>query len=501
MRTAIFQWIKVNSAIFVNAGSLVGAWGITSVLGFVYWWLAARKFLPQEVGIGSAAISTMTLLGTICLMGLGTLLITELPRQPEQSGGLISTALIVVSMVGGSAGLLFAVIAPSLSASFQPLRENIITVVLFAVGVSLTSVTLILDQAMIALLLGGVQMWRNTLFAVGKLALLFLIGYWPLHTGGMGIYGAWVAGNFLSLLGFANCIKMKKRWQYRDCFPQWSLLRKLGIAALQHHLLNLTLSVPTLVLPVIVTVLLSAKANAWFYVSWMIASIVFMVPGALTMVLHAMNTAQQEALQRRARVTLSLSFVISLLAISIVILGAKPVLSLFGSSYAQEAAWTLQILTLGVIPLVIKNHYISICRIHDRLTQALVGMAPGGLLELGAAVLGAYLGGLIGLSVAWVLAMFVESIPMFPTLHRTIFSTSLTGQSSSAEGEAVWLMDTALLPVLGQIPERANPIWLMDTALLPVLGHPSEGIEPVWQVDTMLLPTIKRPVSRKEAPQ
>src|ERR1043166_5042244 len=115
MKILLSRWIKANKAIFVNAGSLVGTWGLNSGLGFVYWWLAAHEFAPQDVGIGSASISAMMLLGTICMMGLGTLLITELPRQPEQAGSLISTSLIVVCVVGGCAGSVFALVAPELS--------------------------------------------------------------------------------------------------------------------------------------------------------------------------------------------------------------------------------------------------------------------------------------------------------------------------------------------------------------------------------------------------
>src|SRR5881275_3639940 len=76
------QWVQVNSIILVNAGSLVGTTAVTSVLGFVYWWLAARQFPPEAVGFASAAISAMMLLATICILGLGTLLVGELPRQP-----------------------------------------------------------------------------------------------------------------------------------------------------------------------------------------------------------------------------------------------------------------------------------------------------------------------------------------------------------------------------------------------------------------------------------
>src|SRR5438132_14361150 len=84
-----FQWVQVNSIILVNAGSLVGTTAVTSMLGFVYWWLAARQYPPEAVGFASAAISAMTLLGTFAMLGLGTLLLGELPQQLGRGSSLI----------------------------------------------------------------------------------------------------------------------------------------------------------------------------------------------------------------------------------------------------------------------------------------------------------------------------------------------------------------------------------------------------------------------------
>ena len=148
----VLSWLKANSVMLVNSGSLVGTTIVTSVLGFIYWWVAARRFTPEIVGTGSAAISSMTLLGTFCVLGLGTLLITEIPRKPEQAIPLISTSLVIVAVAGGLAGLLFALIAPMLSYQFSYLNASSIDVISYAMGVSLTSVTLVLDQALIGLL-------------------------------------------------------------------------------------------------------------------------------------------------------------------------------------------------------------------------------------------------------------------------------------------------------------------------------------------------------------
>ena len=158
LRTLLYHWVKTNSLILLNAGSLMGTTGITLVLGFAYWWLAARYFSPEAVGLASASISAMTLIATSSILGLGTLLIGELPRQPGREGPLISAALILVGGVGGCLGIVFALIAPFVSADFQTLRASIEDIVLFAAGVSLTAITLVLDQAFIGLLRGELQL-------------------------------------------------------------------------------------------------------------------------------------------------------------------------------------------------------------------------------------------------------------------------------------------------------------------------------------------------------
>src|SRR5271165_4358212 len=80
-----------------NAINLFATTGVTAGLGFVYWAIGARLYSERSVGYGSAAISAMTLLGTVGMFGLGTVLIGELPRRKD-AAGLVSAALIVTSV-------------------------------------------------------------------------------------------------------------------------------------------------------------------------------------------------------------------------------------------------------------------------------------------------------------------------------------------------------------------------------------------------------------------
>ena len=457
----MFRWIVANRVMLFNAGSLVGTTAVTSILGFAYWWVAARRFSLESVGIASALVPAMMLFGGLCVLGLGTLLITELPRNPEQAGELLNTALLVVAVAGMGVGAVFALVAPLVSPDFQILRTSIASVLLFAAGISLTAVTLVLDQAFIGLLRGGLQLGRNTFFAFTKLLLLAIVGFLLPHADGITIYTTWTLGNALSLwvLFYWMFSLRKNKWSYR---PRWYILRKLSGAALQHHLLNLALQAPTLLLPLLVTTMLSVRANAWFYVAWMIAGFVFIVPSALTTVLHAMNAAQTTTLAQKARATMGIAFLVSLCVTLALTLATKQVLGLFGSSYAN-AAQCLQILLLASFPLIIKNHYISFCRIQDRITQAMLAMTPGGLLELGAAAFGAHVAGLTGLSIGWVAAISIESLFMLRTVYRVVRGVEASSQTSNAYDGLSYLDNDA-------------PVWLVDTLSLNVVIPSSMGI-------------------------
>lgn len=421
-REKLYQWVNANRALLINTLSLVCTTAVTGVLGFAYWWIAAREFPPQVVGLASAAISAMTLLGAIFVLGLGTLLIGELPRQKGKEWSLINAALLLVGGVGACGGVLFVLISPYLSADFQTFRAHLSTILLFAAGVSLTSIVVVLDQALIGLLQGSLQFWRNTLFALVKLVLLFLAGLW-LTKGSEIIYGTWAAGNLISLVPLFGLVLVQVSRSKQAFLPDWKALHKLGLPALQHHLLNLILQTPITAMPVLVTIVLSATTNAWFYVAWMLSGLVFIASYALTTVLYAINASQSEELSRKIRLTLGLSLLTAIIGNVLFQFGATQILNIFGHNYAEQAAWSLRILSLGAFPTIIKNHYIAVGRIHNRMTRVVLPVAIGSILELGAAALGARLNGLVGLSLGWVIAICIEAVFMFPPVYRAAFST------------------------------------------------------------------------------
>jgi O-antigen/teichoic acid export membrane protein len=415
------MWNRLQSAanreLIANASSLIGTTVVTSGLGFVYWWVAARQFPAEVVGFASAAISAMGLLATIGIVGLGTLLIGELPRHSGSRAALVTTALLVAGAASALLGAGFALVAPRVSIEFQPLAGSL-NGLLFVAGVVLTAVTLVLDQALIGLLRGSLQLWRNALFAIVKLLALLPLGLLLADATGLGIYTTWTLGNLLSLLGLA-VIVVAARQRIAIERPQWSLLRKLPGAALGHHALNLALQLPGLGLPIVVTGLLSAALNASFYMAWLLLHLVFAIPYTLTTVLYAVGVNDRASFAQKMRLTLTAATAIGVVSNVVLWPSADLIMGLFGPSYAAEAAWTLRIMGLGVFPLIIKDHYVAVQRIHERIPATAALITIGSVLELGLAALGTQFNGLYGLSIGFVIALYLQGLYMARTVYRS----------------------------------------------------------------------------------
>ncbi|MGC1166119.1 MAG: MATE family efflux transporter [Solirubrobacterales bacterium] len=407
--------IARNRTVLVNAGSMMSTVLVTALLGAGFWLIAARQFTPEAVGVASAAVAAMMLLGYLATVGLGTMLMGELPRRETGYRGLLNAALLLSGGIGAVLGLGFAFAAPLLSSDLDPLSESWGAVLAFAAGVGLTGLTAVLDQALIGLLRGGLQLNRNVVFSVVKLLALAAAGLLLTSPGGVWIYTAWMLGIAVSLVVLARFYAQHGADSLRPRFAELAGMRR---NAATHHIYNLAIRAPDLVLPLIVVTMLSAEANANFYIAWMIASFGFMVPVSLSSVLYAVGSGDPERLHERYRLSIGLSAAIGLVVNLVLLVAAGPILSLFGSSYEQDALLPLQILALGVFPETIKAHFLSISRVERRIAATIPLVIGGTVLELGGA-LGAGLSGSLSLVAAgWLAAVCIEAMVMSRDVFR-----------------------------------------------------------------------------------
>lgn len=376
----------------------------------------------STVGLGAALISAMMLLANLGAVGLGTMLIGEISsKRLEDTRSLVATGMLMAAATSGGLGLVFAAGVSRLSYEFAPLAAGVGPAAMFTLGVSLTGVALVLDQALIGLLRGWLRFWRNTVFSLAKLAALVAAGIWLANSEAIVIYGAWTVGIVLSLTTVVSVAAFKGT-RTLNLHPNWQLLRPLGTAAGPHYGLNLSLLAPGFAMPILVTTLFSSTINAGFYVAWMIVMMVFSALAANTTVLYAIGAANEEMLAERARFTFKLSLVVGLVSSATLLLFAKLILYLFGPQYAELATNSLRILALGILPVIVKMHYVAVCQVRKRISATAREAALGAVMQMVFAGLGAQLGGLSGLCLGWVVAIYIEAAYAAPTVFRLLYS-------------------------------------------------------------------------------
>ncbi|WP_127504466.1 lipopolysaccharide biosynthesis protein [Actinoplanes solisilvae] len=418
-RSGLLTALKEHVDLFLNAGSLIATTAITSLFGFAYWWVAARSASPEAVGQASAAVSAMTLIGTIGMFGMGTMLISDLSRLRGPKWELITTCLLVSGSAATVGGIGYVVVASTWIPGLREALGGSFGTVLLVVGIALNAIVLVLDEALVGLLKGPLQLMRNAWFSVIKLALLGGLALTPLTLTGNDLLLTWVAGIVTSTAILA--LALRKRRIIDSVRPRLGLLRGRGKATFDHNLLNMATYLPRAALPLVVTAVLSAEANASFYTAFMVLSFLAMVPGNVALTLFAVASGDQRALRSKVRVGLLICLAGLPLSLAISFL-ANPIMSLFGAQYAQTAGDALRILALTYVPFVFLHFFMAISRVQGRVRGAGIFSLFAGAAELGAAWYGGSTGGLTDL-VMWVaIVMAIETVLVAPTVLRVVFA-------------------------------------------------------------------------------
>ncbi len=409
------------------AMSMVGTQIVTSVLGAVFWSLAARTYAVDAVGVGSAAIAAMTVLGSVGMLGLGTLLMAKLPTLERESDRLrlMRASITVVGVASGVLALAWTGLAPFLSDTLRPVSSNVFVATLFCVGVVLFTVTTTLDYALLSAARGAVQFARNVVTSVVKLGLIpifVLIGW----TSGLDLYLAWVAGLGLSL---PVCYRYFRRPAQDDLpaddaattptqrFAGFRQLREMRGEAGGHHMLNLALQVPTLLLPILAALAATAADTAYFTTARLAASFFFIIPFALAIAVFAQSGQNEEQALAKIRATLPLGLAAAVVTFLIAAPFAGLVMTIFGGAYTSGVAVSaFQIMMIAGVPLVIKDHYVSLRRVQGRLGAALRVVGAGTAMEIVFALVGGRLAGVNGLCWGWLLAVALEAVITLPSL-------------------------------------------------------------------------------------
>lgn len=400
-------------------GSLVTAQAIGALLGLVFWVTVARLVPTGEVGVAAAAINTQTLLGSITSLGIGTLLIAELPGLgPAARGRLVRRGLVTVGVTSAVAAGVLALCAPLLSANLRAALDHPVEVLVFVAGVAAAAAALVVDQAGLGLGRARVQVGRNLLASSLRFPLaaaLLALG----ERSSVVLQICWVAPLLLSVAVSLRRFRLGAR--RTDGVPFLADLGAYAAPALRNHALNLALAAGSQLVPVVAALALLPEDNATFAIAWLLATFVFLPPYLLATALfaHGANLSAadfRESMRTTVPAALSVSLVLCLGAW----VAGPLVLRVFGADYADTSPRLLAILVPAGLWMVLKDHLVAFWRSQRqyRLGVALTLVALA--LEVTGAAVGGLTHGATGLCAGWLAASGVEVLVFAPWLRRVM---------------------------------------------------------------------------------
>jgi len=168
-----------------------------------------------------------------------------------------------------------------------------------------------------------------------------------------------------------------------------------------NYLTSLFIATPTAVLPIMIVNLLGPIQNAFFYIAWMMATMLFAIPIGVSYSLLAEGSHFDHKLREYVTKSLRFSFLLLVPAAIALILLGKGLLFIFGHSYSLNALHLLWVLAISSLPLNINYIYISILRMTHRIKELVIMWA----LIAAAVLVTSYLvvpsTGIIGTGYAW----------------------------------------------------------------------------------------------------
>ena len=405
-----------NHAVLVKNSAAMVIGSITAaIVGFVYWWLAARWLSPEVIGTASGLLSLMAFIGLLGDAGLGTLLAGEIIQWPGRERGLISAVLLAVFFLSLSTGAVILVLSEQV---FHLLANRPLVDLCLILGFGATGLSLVIDQSWLGMLETNFRMMRQFVFAVLKLGFLILAATW--FSGISAILGSWIAALLISIIiGEFLMRRHNKSFFHR---PDFTLLALLKYKVMHHYRLDFGIMAPTTLLPYLVTVLLSPSANAVFTVIWMVVVVASIIPSALAAVLFPAIQAEPHHYRNRMSLSLGVSLLYALTFGLFIFLFSADILRVFNPAYAAIGGADLRVLGFGMIGAVIKFHICAAARINNRMREASVSVFLAGLCELACVAIGVHLGGFKGLALAWMIATLIEAgvlLLVNPVYRRT----------------------------------------------------------------------------------
>jgi O-antigen/teichoic acid export membrane protein len=356
----------IRNGVFITATQVV-----SSAFGYVFWLLAAHLYSPTVVGLTAAVTSATTVILMLSMLGVGGMLIQSLPRQPKETewsatfwAGMATVTVVAVALCGTCVAVLGR-ISPQLMA-----LRGVGYAAVFAVGTLALTVGTTLDSVYVAERRASDAFSRNA--AVGAVKVLML-GFLALafKPDALRLLGAWGVAAVFGL-GLGVVLLVRHTGLARP--PGFSVLvrtvRGFHSRVTAHSLIGIGAGLLPYLLPLLVTVRLSARDNAYFYTTWMLAGLLLIIAPAFSNSLFAEGIHRPEEIGALARSAAKIMGAILVPGLVTILVFGGTLLSAFGHVYTDHAVGLLRLAVFASIPDAVVHVYVGVLRAEARLATA-----------------------------------------------------------------------------------------------------------------------------------
>lgn len=408
----------ITDPMFRSAYSLILSTATSSLVGVVYWIVAARAYSPRQLGEGSATISAILLLSGFAQLNLFYALARFLPQAGRSATRLLLRSYAANCVAAVVLGTAFVTIAPRLTHNLSYLERGPAYGTLFVAAVAGWGVFALQDAVLPALRRSAVVPVENALYGVAKLALLVLFAVvWARD----GIAASWYLPVLLAIVPINVLV-------FGRYLPAMAVtgtgveirFRDVRRFVAVDYLGSLFLQTYSNALPLLVVGVLGADANATFYVAEVIVGVLDLVSVNLATSLLVEGAAEEGRLAEYTDRMLRRGGAAMAAAVAVLVLVAPYVLAIYGGRYAEQSTTTLRLLALSALPRLLHIIYTSAMRVQRRVGQVVRIEALTSGLVLGLSLVLMPSLGVPGVALAWLGAHIVVAATLLPWLRAVL---------------------------------------------------------------------------------
>lgn len=405
----------LGTSLYRNALYLVITNLAVPVTSFFFWIIVARFYSDEDVGLASAVLSIITLLSLFSTIGFEFGLVRYSANASQNANRMVNTTLTLGSLTAIISSIIFLAGVNIWSPALVSLRQNPIYLITFIVFNVITTTTILMGNAFVALRRANFTMINSLISSLLRLPLPILFVLF-MHSFGSIVIALVVSGAIALIIGILFFLPRTLPGFRPIPTINRSIVSEMIRFSFTNYIANALWSFTIYVLPIMVVNILSAESNAYFFISWTIGGMLGTISLATTTSLFAEGSFDEKKLVSDVWRCLKMTYILLIPIAVIVFLLADKLLLIYGTAYSLEGTALLRTMSIASLPLSLNGIYLSILRVKKRTTTLILLTVVVAVVTLITSYLLLPRIGITATGVGWLVSNSVVSVFVFSRL-------------------------------------------------------------------------------------